>query len=247
MRVVENSPACEEHRYIVINVGVTGEIGSLCDAYRVPGMYVKIRNDEAEKPGYFSITCAPNIAGYFEFLVKETPGSQWLCDVQEGDDVEMSPVMGKGFPIVPILDQLTYPPLAEEEKPKDILLFATGSGIAPIRAAIESLLNGINVPSRRSVKLYYGARYPKRMAYVERFKLWEEDGVEVVPVMSRPELADEPWTGKTGYIQDVLKQDGVQAPRQTGALLCGVKGMTEDVKRILLDAGVPENRILFNF
>lgn len=245
--VVENSKACEEHRYIVINVGVTGETGSLCDAYRIPGMYVQIRQDASGKPGFFAISCGPNLAGYFEFLIKETPGTEWICGVKAGDTVEMSPVMGKGFPIVPKLDLLTYPPIPEEEKPLDLLLFATGSGIAPIRAAIESPLNGLNVKARRSVKLYYGARYAERMAFMDRFKLWESDGIEVVPVMSRPGDGAEAWTGRTGYIQDVLKSDGIAAPKQTGVLLCGVKGMTEDTKALLLASGVPEDRILFNF
>lgn len=244
--VVENSPICEAHRYIVINVGTTGEKGTLCDSYRMPGMYVQIRQNEDAKPGFFAISCAPNIAGYFEFLIKESDGTQWLSELAPGDSVEMSPVMGKGFPMNK-LDMLTYPAIPEEEKPYDILLFATGSGIAPIRAAIEARLNGLNVQSRRSVKLFYGARYPERMAYMDRFKLWEEDGIEVIPVMSRPTNSKLGWDGRTGYIQDALKEYGINAPNQTAALLCGVKGMTEDVKAYLKEAGVPEDRILFNF
>lgn len=244
--IVENSPICEGHRYLVINVGTTADKGSLSDSYRVPGMYVQLRSGEDAKPGFFAISCSPNLQGIFEFLIKETDASEWLTQLQPGDDVQMSPVMGKGFPMSK-LDLLSYPPIPEEEKPKDILLFATGSGIAPIRAAVEAMLNGLNVSTRRSVKLFYGARYPERMAYMDRFKLWEEDGVEVIPVMSRPKDSTEKWTGRTGYVQDALKDIGVPEPKQTAVLLCGVKGMTEDVKSYLMLQGVPEDRILFNF
>lgn len=244
--VVENSPICEAHRYLVLNVGTTFEKGSLCDSYRVPGMYVQMRPAEDAKPGFFAISCGPNVQGIFEFLIKETEATQWIADLKPGDDVQMSPVGGNGFPIQK-LDLLSYPPVPEEEKPKDILLFATGSGIAPIRAAIEAVLNGLNVRQRSSVKLFYGARYPERMAYMDRFKLWEDDGVEVIPVMSRPSESKEGWTGKTGYVQDALKEVGVPNPMQTAALLCGVKDMTKEIKSYLIEQGVPEDRILFNF
>lgn len=247
VKVIENSEACENHRYVVIDVGTTAETGSLCDSFRVPGMYVKMRQDENNKPGFFAISCAPNIQGIFEFLIKETAQTEWISKLKPGDKVHMSPVMGKGFPIKDRLSLTPYPPVPEGELPRDVLLFATGSGIAPIRSAIESMLNGLNPRQRRSVKLYYGARYPRRMAYKDRFKLWESDHVQVIPVMSRPDQAEEKWTGCTGYIQDVLKEDGIAHPSQTGALLCGVQGMTDDVKSILLDAGVREDRILFNF
>ena len=44
-----------------------------------------------------------------------------------------------------------------------------------------------------------------------------------------------------------LEEDGVDIPRNSGALLCGMKGMTESVKDILTKAGVFEGRVLFNF
>jgi sulfhydrogenase subunit gamma (sulfur reductase) len=247
VRVMENTVVCEEHRYFVVNVGTTAETGSLCDAYRVPGMYVQVREGEGGKPGFFALSCAPNIQGVFEFLVKETEGTAWLAAKRAGDSVQMSPIMGKGFPISTRLQLLAYPALPEERAPTDIIMFATGSGIAPIRAAIESRLNGVNPAQRKSVKLYYGARYPERMAYRDRFKLWESDRVEVIPVMSRPEGAKEPWTGRTGYVQDAFRADGIANPAKTGVILCGVKGMVEDVTKICLDAGVDKDRILTNF
>lgn len=242
--MLENRDACEAHRLLVLDVGVTAEVGSLCDSYRVPGMYVKMRPaEEGVKDVFLAISCAPNMQGVFEFLVKDTDATAWIADLEKGGTVQVSPVMGKGFPMAK-LNEGRLGEIAEEERVYDVLLFATGSGIAPIRAAIESVLNGINIPARRKVTLFYGCRYEKRMAYRERFKLWEEDGLEVIPVMSR---AGEDWKGKRGYVQHVLRELGIEHPKQTAAFLCGVKGMTEEVKKYLLDAGVREDRILFNF
>lgn len=247
VKVLENSVICEEHRYVVLNVGTTAETGSLCDAYRVPGMYLQMRLKEGGKPAFLAISCAPNMQGVFEFLIKDAESTEWVTALKAGDTVEVSPVMGKGFPISSKLELFGYPALPEEQQPTELLMFATGSGIAPIRAAIESRLNGINPMQRKSVKLYYGARYPERMAYMDRFKLWESDKVEVIPVMSQPDKSKDGWSGRTGYIQDVLKADGIPLPAKTGVILCGVKGMCEDVTKICTDAGVPAERILTNF
>mmetsp|Transcript_26431 Transcript_26431/g.102994 ORF Transcript_26431/g.102994 Transcript_26431/m.102994 type:complete len:295 (-) Transcript_26431:115-999(-) len=236
VKVLSNNEAAEDHRIIAVNVGVTGSKGSLIDSYRIPGMYVQIKLPGEEKAGFYAISSAPNIAGVFEFLVKNSPSAESFYNLQAGEMVEMSPVGGKGFARSADLANAT-----------DILLFANGSGIAPIRGAIESRLNGIAPMTRKSVKLYYGCRYPERMAYQDRFQLWRENNVEVIPVMSQPDLGKEEWNGKTGYVQDALKADGVANPEQTAALLCGVKGMTVDVRDYLTSQGVPNEKIFLNF
>ena len=128
---------------------------------------------------------------------------------------------------------------------QNILLFANGSGIAPIRSAIESGQLGIG--GGRTCRLYYGVATPDDMPYAEKFAEWEAAGVEVVPVISRPEKVAGGWSGRTGYVQNALEEDGVPIPRNSGALLCGVKGMCEAVRDIMQKAGTFEGRILTNF
>ena len=48
-------------------------------------------------------------------------------------------------------------------------------------------------------------------------------------------------------MQTALEEDGIAIPRNSAALLCGMKGMTEAVSELLKAAGVFEGRILFNF
>ena len=118
----------------------------------------------------------------------------------------------------------------------DVLLFATGSGIAPLKAVIESgQLKGKNL------KLYYGCRSEQTMPFDSLFSSWD---CEVVASLSQPGAS---YKGRKGYIQDALKADGIKNPSKTAALLCGVKGMTEGVKQVLKEAGVPDSNVLFNF
>mmetsp|Transcript_70732 Transcript_70732/g.139021 ORF Transcript_70732/g.139021 Transcript_70732/m.139021 type:complete len:130 (+) Transcript_70732:2-391(+) len=119
-----------------------------------------------------------------------------------------------------------------------VLLFAAGTGIAPIRAAIES-----GKLAGKSCTLYYGSRRAATMAYDQLFKTWEaEYGVKVVPVLSQGGLKS-----RQGYVQKALAEDGVGSPKTTAAILCGMKGMAEGVKAVLADAGVPEDKVLLNF
>lgn len=128
---------------------------------------------------------------------------------------------------------------------QNVLLFATGSGIAPIRSVIES--GQLQTDGGRTARLYYGVASPDDMPYAEKFADWEASGVEVVPVISRPEVVPGGWSGRSGYVQMALEEDGVPIPRNTGAVMCGVKGMCESVKDILTRAGTFEGRVLTNF
>lgn len=141
--------------------------------------------------------------------------------------------MGNGFDI----DRISPP-----KEYQTVLMFATGSGISPIRSLIES---GFGADKRSDVRLYYGARNLRRMAYQDRFEYWESIGVKVVPVLSQP---DEGWTGETGYVQAAFsKLKQIVSPKSTGAVLCGHKQMAEDVTSILTADGVSDDKILKNF
>lgn len=96
----------------------------------------------------------------------------------------------------------------------------------------------------RTARLYYGVQTPEDLCFVDKFPEWESLGFQVVPVLSQP---PDGWNGRTGYVQNCLEEDGVPIPRNSGALLCGMKGMAESVKDLLTKAGVFEGRVLTNF
>ena len=139
--------------------------------------------------------------------------------------------MGKGFPVGTIPSPAFH----------TVFLFATGSGISPIKALVES--GALDGPSRRGVTLFYGVRNTAAMAYADKLAGWEaEYGVRVVPVYSEE--------GK-GYVQDAFaREGGVAAAGGAGgvaAVLCGQKGMAEAVTEALTAAGVDKSAILLNF
>ncbi|KAM7274961.1 hypothetical protein ACFE04_016827 [Oxalis oulophora] len=254
-------PAAEHLFNVTVDVSYSPH---LIASYTRAGQYVQLKVPEIDHPTYLAIASPPKLAaarGVFEFLVKSVEGSiaEILCGLKKGVVVELSQAIGKGYEIDRIESPIDY---------SSILIFATGSGISttsfnepqsmsgyifdfefatgpgssPIRSLIES---GFSADKRSDVRLYYGARNLRRMAYQDRFKDWESSGVKVVPVLSQPDAG---WTGETGYVQAAFaRAKKISSPKATGVVLCGQRQMAEEVTSILLADGVSNEKILKNF
>jgi len=205
--------------------------------YLIPGQYVQVRANEETTPLFLAITSPPAASvPTFDFLIKITDGNSWISEKDAVvESVQVSQVLGGGFPIAKELASVT--------EVTNVLLFAAGSGIAPIAAAIESGDLQTSGGSRTG-KLYYGVRTEDDLCFVDQFPAWKEAGIEVVPVLSKP---GDGWTGRKGYVQNALEEDGVTDAKTTGALLCGMKEMAVAVTEALTKAGVVEGRVLTNF
>lgn len=223
--VVESEVAADNLQRLLVDIGP-----SVAD-YLVPGQFIQAKVSNELKPGFFAIASPPDVKNNkIELLIKrQGETAEALASATAGTAIQVSSVMGKGFK----LDKI--PPTSFP----NIYIFATGSGISPIKALIESGL--LDSRARESVTLYYGVRSPAAMAYANRLSNWSDDhGVRVVPVYSQ--------LGQ-GYVQDVFaKQGGVgEKGSSSAAVLCGQKGMTEAVIAALTGAGVQKEHILMNF
>lgn len=234
-KVLSNSVACPSEACVSVVLEVPPETAA---EYTVPGQYVQVRLNEETKPLFLAIASAPSPENaQFEFLIKKTEGNEWATSLKEGDSLEISQVLGNGFAINENLNSLKY-----DFPTQNVLLFAAGSGIAPIKAAMES--GDLELGNGRTARVYIGERTPEDLCFTSLYKKWEEKGIQVVPVLSQP---PDSWQGRSGYVQNALEEDGVPIPRNCGALLCGQKGMAESVTDTLTKAGVFEGRILTNF
>jgi NAD(P)H-flavin reductase len=234
-----NGAANQSSKTVTMTVSVPAETAQ---EYKVPGQYVQVRLNEDTKPLFLAIASPPDGENAeFQFLVKKTDDNGWLTGAGAGTKIELSQVLGGGFPVKENLEGFKY-----DFPAQNVLFFAVGSGIAPIRAAIESGQLDIAGAGAggRTARLYYGVQTEEDLCFVDKFAAWEGIGVQVVPVLSQPSPT---WHGRTGYVQTVLEEDGVAIPRNSGALLCGMKGMVESVKDILTKAGVFEGRVMTNF
>ena len=192
--------ACPSGTCVSVAVTVSPD---LVEEYKIPGQYVQVRQTGSEdSPLFLAIASppSPEAGNVIEFLIKRTDNNAWITDAAAGSGVECSQVMGGGFPMDEHMEGFKY-----DFPTQNVLLFANGSGIAPIRSAIES--GQLGTGSGRTARLYYGVASPDDMPYAERFAEWEAAGVEVVPVISRPEEVAGGWSGRTGYVQNALEED----------------------------------------
>lgn len=92
-----------------------------------------------------------------------------------------------------------------EDSSKPIVLLASGTGFAPIKAVIEQMqFKGITRPTT----LYWGGRRPLDLYMDEwvKTKVAEMPHLRYVPVVSDA-LPEDAWTGRTGFVHQAVLQD----------------------------------------
>jgi NAD(P)H-flavin reductase len=195
----------------------------------VCGQCVQVAAD-GERPGYFAIASAPEGKGEVELLVKDGEGiAGRLYAATPGDAFQVSEAQGRGFPEDDLLG-------------RNVILIGVGSGMAPLRSVILSILARRHAFGER-VMLIYGARTPFHIPFRAEIAKWRAR-IEVYKAMSRP--ADSDWAGYVGYVQHIV--EGLDLPRENAiACVCGMPPMVEAVKARLAALGIPEDDVYLNF
>lgn len=194
----------------------------------LPGQVAVLRAGSADK-SYFAFASAPD-DDELEFLVKHGKGaSAALFEMKEGDRVELMEIVGRGFPL-------------HEQKGKDLVFVAMGTGVAPLRSALRHVLK--HKQDYGQCVVLYGARTPDDFCYRDEIEAWEALGVELRQVISRPDGHD--WSGPTGYVQSLLDHivPDLHAPV---ALICGSREMIEQTRDRLQRIGFAPEAIMTNY
>ena len=193
-----------------------------------PGQIAVLRIDD-EDPAYFAFASAPEDRE-LQILVKRTVGaSAKLFDMCEGGVVELIDVAGDGFDLA-------------QQRGHDLVFVAMGTGVAPLRSALRHVLNRKN--EFGSLVVLYGARTPEDFCYRDETQSWEDAGVELRQVISRPDGHD--WSGPTGYVQSLLDHvlPDLKSPV---ALVCGSREMIAQTRDRLQQMGFAPPAILTNY
>ena len=198
------------------------------DVQFIPGQVGVLRVAD-EEPAYFAFAGAPEDPE-LEILVKRTIGaSMALFDMKEGEQVELINVAVHGFDL-------------ENQRGRDLVFTAMGTGVAPLRSALRHVLNRKNDFGRLVV--LYGARTPDDFCYRDETQSWEDAGVELRQVISRPDGHD--WSGPTGYVQSLLDHV-LPELKNPAALVCGSREMIAQTRDRLQQMGFAAEDILTNY
>jgi NAD(P)H-flavin reductase len=200
-------------------------------AHERPGQVVKLATAAGE--AFFALASAPVREPPAELLLKRGGRvvDAAIAAARPGTSLEITAPFGKGFPW-------------EQARGRDVLLFAAGAGIAPIRALVQHL--GAQRDAFDRVTLFYGQRRGGEFAYLTEHLAWERAGIRVVLC---PSQEDEAWPGVRGRVQEVARALGFggAAPGRSVAFVCGMTGMVNDVRATLAGFGLPPDRIHLNF
>jgi sulfhydrogenase subunit gamma (sulfur reductase) len=194
----------------------------------MPGQ-VAVLSVEGEAPAYFAFASAPEDRE-LEVLVKQKVGaSNVIFDMRPGEKIDLVDVVGQGFAL-------------NAHKGKDLVFVAMGIGVAPLRSALRHVLN--RKEEFGQCVVLYGARTPDDFCFRDETESWEDAGVELRQVISRPDGHD--WSGPTGYVQSLLDHvlPDLNSPV---ALICGSLEMIEQTRDRLSQMGFAAEEILTNY
>ena len=157
----------------------------------------------------YSIASMPGTDGPIEFHIRHMPGGTFT-DALFG--LSAAPVKERA--ILRIEGPLGTFTL-QEEGPEPIVLLASGTGFAPIKAIAETIFaKGLNredaVSGRppRQVVFYWGGRSRADLYGDALVRRWEHEqpNFRYVPVLSEP-LPEDHWKGRTGFVHAAVMAD----------------------------------------
>lgn len=184
------------------------------------GQYIDVLLRDGSRRSY-SMANAPHTQGdkpWIELHIRHLPGGLFSDQVfgamKEKDILRLEGPFGSFF--------------LREESSKPIVLLASGTGFAPIKALIEQL---IFKGSDRPVVLYWGCR-SRADLYLHETALElasQLPSLRYVPVLSEP-LASDAWEGRTGFVHHAVMADWPDLSAHQ-VYACGAPVMVESAQR----------------
>ncbi len=196
-RLLDARPAAEEQAFL----DVEPSAGFLA-AHTAAGQFCKIRVGDAE--GIFAMMSRPGERPRFLVRVGNPEGGEAadaLAAMAPGTAIEMSLPAGPGFGL-------------ERARGLDVRFVATGTGVAPICAAVEEVL--ADRAAYGAISLDHGLKSPRHLAIGPEIERWRRLGVEVRIAYSQIDEAGR-LTGST--VQDSLR---AACPDLSGAAVVAV-------------------------
>ena len=132
---------------------------------------------------------------------------------------------------------------------KEMIYIGGGAGMAPLRSHLFHLFHTMKERDRK-VSFWYGGRSSREIFYTEHFRAIEKEfpNFQYNIALSEP-LAEDNWTGYTGFIHNVLFENYLKnhpEPEDLEYYICGPPMMNAAVFKMLDDLGVPPENIAFD-
>lgn len=200
--------------------GLSLRIPDMDALHYLPGQYMNVILPDRSTRS-FSMASKPD-GNRVDFHIRRIDGGYFTEDrlprLQAGDRLDVELPLG------------SFHFRTQDYRP--LLMVATGTGLAPVKAMLESLMDDPDCPP---VSLYWGARTSADLYLHDEIRAWSERLYEFnyVPVLSRPDAG---WDGRVGYVQDAVGAD-VPDLSEHAIYLCGSPLMISSAKSAFIGRG----------
>ncbi len=139
-------------------------------------------------------------------------------------------------------DRLKYPMIRKNgeltRSTWDVVLVAGGIGFIPLRPLIQFFMN--NSEEMQRITLFYGARTPQDVVFMDEIERWQKEGIKVVLTV---DCADDSWSCNVGLVTTFLTKDHADFMNAV-AYVCGPEIMINSSMKELSSLGMPDDRII---
>ncbi|MFY0663314.1 MAG: NADH:ubiquinone reductase (Na(+)-transporting) subunit F [Natronospirillum sp.] len=192
----------------------------------------------------YSMANYPEERGLVKFNIR-------IASPPPGTDFPPGQMSSYVFSLKPGDKMAIYGPFGEffaKDTDAEMVFIGGGAGMAPMRSHIFDQL--LRLKSKRKISFWYGARSLREAFYVEEFdKLAAENENFEWHLALSDALPEDNWTGKTGFIHNVLYENYLrdhEAPEDVEYYMCGPPMMNSACIKMLKDLGVEDDNILLD-
>lgn len=181
------------------------------------GQYIEFMLKDGKRRSY-SMANAPHLDEQITLHVRHMPGGtftdQVFSTLKERDILRFEGPHGTFY--------------LREDSDKPIVLLASGTGFAPIKALVEHL---IYIESKRPVSLYWGGRRPNDLYMDSLCRQWAKElpQLQYIPVVSDA-LPEDNWTGRSGFVHQAVMADHADLSGYQ-VYACGAPVVIESARR----------------
>lgn len=189
-----------------------------------PGQYIEVIGKDGLRRSY-SIAKKPSEDKLIELHIRHVPdgamSQYWFVDAKVNDLLRLNGPLGTFF--------------LRDVAGLDLILLATGTGMAPVKAMLEGMSALSKEFHPRSINVFWGGRVPQDLYWSPT-----EVGIELRyhSVLSR---ADAAWSGLRGHVQQAVLQSDIKLEHAV-VYACGSLAMINSARTQMVAAGLNAHR-----
>ncbi|WP_026355103.1 2Fe-2S iron-sulfur cluster-binding protein [Massilia niastensis] len=203
----------------------------------LPGQYALLQLPGVDGPRAYSMSNIARDGATWHFQIRRVPGGQGGAAIFDrmkvGDRLTIDGPYG-----------LAYLRTANQ---RDIVCIAGGSGLAPMISIARGLAADPALAGRR-LHFFYGGRTARDICgsdMLAELPGWGER-IHYYPTISMPEADAAPWSGRTGFVHELVAEVLGASLRDHEIYFAGPPAMAQAVQRMLFEAGVPGEQVHYD-